>query len=78
MAGKRIRKATRNITMDDIEYVYKHYGEKTFKQMSAELGLTVVQITRIVRELRQRGVELKRKPRRKLFDEFVEKLKKGE
>ena len=69
------RERHRNITKDDVRFVYENYAEMTNKEMADKLGLSVFQINKIITGLRKRGVDLpKRRRTNNVFDEFVSEL----
>jgi len=70
------RKRSRNITKDDVRFVYENYGRMTHRQMAEQLGISYYQVARIVNSLRQKGVDLPTlRASRNPIDEFVAELK---
>jgi biotin operon repressor len=73
------RKRSRMITKDDVKFIYENYLKMTSAEIAEKLGISRFQVTKVVSELRKRGVEIPKKAgkRRNPIDEFVEELKKG-
>lgn len=75
-----MKKGCRFITIEDVKFVYENYSSMSALQIAEKLGLSTSQVNKIVHELRKRGVKIPKKRDRKvkIFDVFVEKLKKEE
>ena len=73
------RKRSRMITKDDVKFIYENYLKMTSAEIAEKLGISRFQVTKVVSELRKRGVDIPKKAgkRRNPIDEFVEELKKG-
>ncbi|QJA06358.1 HTH domain-containing protein [Thermosulfurimonas marina] len=73
------RKRSRMITKDDVKFIYENYLKMTSAEIAEKLGISRFQVTKVVSELRKRGVDIPKKAgkRRNPIDEFVEELKKS-
>jgi transposase len=69
-----MRKRSRPATLDDVKFVYENYSKMSASEM---LGISKFQVTKIVNELRKRGVPVPKKvvKRGNIYDQFVEELK---
>ncbi len=73
------RKRSRIITKQDVRLIYENYHKMTSQEIAEKLGISRFQVTKVVSELRKRGVNIPKKAgkRKNPIDEFVEELKKG-
>ncbi|WP_297055647.1 HTH domain-containing protein [Thermosulfurimonas sp.] len=73
------RKRSRMITKEDVRFIYENYHKMTSQEIAEKLGISRFQVTKVVSELRKRGVNIPKKAgkRKNPIDEFVEELKKG-
>ncbi len=72
------RKRSRFITKDDVRFIYENYIHMTAAEIAEKLGISRFQVTKVVNELRKRGVDIPKKAgkRKNPIDEFVEELRK--
>ncbi len=72
-----MRKRGRNVTLDDVRFVYENYAKMTTTEIAEKLGISKFQVTKIVNELRKRGVEIPKKVVKKgsIYDQFVAELR---
>ena len=72
------RKRGRFLTKDDVKFIYENYLKMTSSEIAEQLGISRFQVTKVVSELRKRGVDIPKKAgkRKNPIDEFVEELKK--
>ncbi len=73
------RKRSRLLTKEDVKLIYENYHKMTSAEIAEKLGISRFQVTKVVSELRKRGVDIPKKAgkRRNPIDEFVEELKKA-
>ncbi len=73
------RKRSRMITKEDVRFIYENYHKMTSQEIAEKLGISRFQVTKVVSELRKRGVNIPKKAgkRKNPIDEFVEELKKS-
>lgn len=71
-----MRKRSRYINLDDVEFVYKNYAGMTSTQIAEALGISKFQVNKIVNELRKRGVNIPKKVGKKenVYDIFAKQL----
>ena len=74
-----VRKRSRMITKDDVRFIYENYHKMTSQEIAEKLGISRFQVTKVVSELRKRGVNVPKKAgkRKNPIDEFVEELNKS-
>ncbi|RUM87617.1 MAG: MarR family transcriptional regulator [Thermodesulfatator sp.] len=74
------RRRSRLVTKEDVKFIYENYSKMTAVEIAEKLGISRYQVTKVVSELRKRGVDIPKKAgkRRNPIDEFVEELKKGQ
>ncbi|MFZ8830921.1 MAG: MarR family transcriptional regulator [Thermodesulfobacteriaceae bacterium] len=72
-----MRKRSRPATIDDVRFVYENYSQMSASEIAEKLGISKFQVTKIVNELRKRGVPIPKKvvKRGNIYDQFVEELK---
>ncbi|MCI4454979.1 MAG: MarR family transcriptional regulator [Thermodesulfobacterium sp.] len=72
-----MRKRSRPATLDDVKFVYENYSKMSASEIAEKLGISKFQVTKIVNELRKRGVPIPKKvvKRGNIYDQFVEELK---
>lgn len=71
------RKRSRMITKEDVRFIHQNYSKMTAQEIAENLGISVLQVRKVVTMLRKRGVDIPRKVgfRRNPIDEYVEELK---
>jgi len=79
VAEKVRRKKSRPVTLDDVRFVYENYQRMSSSEIAEKLGISKFQVTKIVNELRKRGVDIPKKTEKRIniYDVFVEELKKA-
>jgi len=72
-----MRKRSRSVTLDDVKFVYENYAKMSATEIAEKLGISKFQVSKIVNELRKRGVPVPKKlaKRGNVYDQFVEELK---
>ncbi len=72
-----MRKRSRSVTLDDVKFVYENYAKMSATEIAEKLGISKYQVSKIVNELRKRGVPVPKKlaKRGNVYDQFVEELK---
>ncbi len=67
------RKRSRPFNKNDVKFVFENYSEMTASQIAEELGISKFQVSKIVSELRARGVDLPKKTAKRPnpVDEFL-------
>ena len=65
------------ITKEDVRFIHQNYSKMTAQEIAENLGISVLQVRKVVTMLRKRGVDIPRKVgfRRNPIDEYVEELK---
>lgn len=73
------RKRGRFLTKDDVKFIYENYVKMTSSEIAEKLGISRFQVTKVVSELRKRGVDIPKKAGKRInpIDEFVKELKKA-
>jgi len=72
-----MRKRSRPVALDDVRFVYENYAKMSATEIAEKLGISKFQVSKIVNELRKRGVPVPKKlaKRGNVYDQFVEELK---
>lgn len=72
-----MRKRSRQITVNDVKFVYENYANMSASEIAEKLGISKFQVNKIVNELRKRGINIPRKIGKKnnVYDQFINMLK---